>query len=93
MGVSAYDMAAGASEIASAAFQVLLTGDDFCGLADNKVVPLLTVMPIVATVSSSAKRQLATNRVCLSDRAHHDLFKALFDPNSADGKGFREAYY
>lgn len=27
------------------------------------------------------------------DRAHHDLIKALFDPNSADGKGFREAYY
>lgn len=27
------------------------------------------------------------------DRAHYDLIKALFDPNSADGKGFREAYY
>ena len=27
------------------------------------------------------------------DRAHHDLLEALFDPNSADGQGFREAYY
>lgn len=27
------------------------------------------------------------------DRTHHDLIEALFDPNSADGKGFREAYY
>lgn len=27
------------------------------------------------------------------DRTHHNLMKALCDSNSADGKGFREAYY
>lgn len=27
------------------------------------------------------------------DRAHYDLIEALFDPGSADGKGFRKAYY
>lgn len=27
------------------------------------------------------------------DRVHYDLIEALFDPCSADGKGFREAYY
>ena len=57
--------------------------------------------PLLNTLTAHAikflRRQVGTNHPNggqdIIDRAHHDLILALFEPASADGKGFREAYY
>lgn len=69
---------------------------DLGAKADPKVLN-----PLLRELSDHAMKHLRKNvwRNHLNggqdiiDRVHYDLIEALFDPCSADGKGFREAYY
>lgn len=69
---------------------------DLGAYADSKVLN-----PLLRELSDHAMKLLRKNvgrnhpneGQDIIDRAHYDLIEALFDPGSADGKGFREAYY
>lgn len=57
--------------------------------------PLLRALSDHATtfLRRQVGRNHPNNGEDIIDRAHHNLIVALFEPGSADGKGFRAAYY